>query len=66
MQLTDSTKLRLFRFAKDGVDEDSVQLDAPLNDDAWHHVTISKTGTSKARNAGEGGTVTVSVDGKKS
>lgn len=65
VQLTDSTKLRLFRFAKDGVDEDSVQLDAPLNDDAWHHVTISKTGTSKARNAGEGGTVTVSVDGKE-
>lgn len=53
VQLRDNANLRLFRFAKDGVDEDSVQLAAPLNDDAYHHITIAK----------EGKTVKVSVDG---
>ena len=55
VQLREDNTLRLFRFAKDGVDEKSVALDQKLNDAVYHHIEIAKNGK----------TVTVSVDGTK-
>ncbi|EOS62131.1 hypothetical protein C815_00022, partial [Firmicutes bacterium M10-2] len=55
VQLREDNSLRLFRFAKDNVDEKTVSLAKPLNDNEYHHIEIAKKGNM----------VTVTVDGEE-